>query len=146
MVFDYQLYRELGDLYAAADIGLIAIEPGVEMVNMPSKTYSILAAGKPFIAVAGGSRDLQALAADGAGVVVDNDAAAVAAAMARLCAHPRVRYAMGRTARRIFDERYTRERVTRLYARLLGAAGVADIDATTNDTPAVDTQAARPAA
>jgi glycosyltransferase involved in cell wall biosynthesis len=121
MVFDYQLYRELGDLYAAADIGLIAIEPGVEMVNMPSKTYSILAAGKPFIAVAGASRDLQALAADGAGVVVDNDAAAVAAAMARLRAHPRVRYAMGRTARRIFEERYTRQRVTGLYAALLGA-------------------------
>ena len=59
MLFDYLPYEQLGDLYAAADVGLIAIEPGVEMVNMPSKTYSILAAGKPFIAVAGASRDLK---------------------------------------------------------------------------------------
>ena len=119
--FDYLPYAELGDLYAAADAGLIAIEPGVEMVNMPSKTYSILAAGKPFIAVAGASRDLQALAAEGAGIVVANDATAVAAAMARLRAHPRIRARMGKTARRIFEERYTRERVTGLYAAFLGA-------------------------
>ena len=106
LVFDYQPYAELGDLYAAADAGLIAIEPGVEMVNMPSKTYSILAAGKPFIAVAGGSRDLQGLAAEGAGIVVNNDATEVAGAMARLHAHPRIRQRMGKTARRIFEERY----------------------------------------
>ena len=107
MVFDYLPYEQLGDLYAAADAGLIAIEPGVEMVNMPSKTYSILAAGKPFIAVAGGSSDLQALAADDAGIVVNNDAGEVARAMTRLHAHPRIRQRMGKTARRLFEERYT---------------------------------------
>jgi colanic acid biosynthesis glycosyl transferase WcaI len=120
LVYDYLPYAELGDLYAAADAGLIAIEPGVEMVNMPSKTYSILAAGKPFIAVAGASRDLRDLADAGAGIVVDNDAAAVAAAMARLHAHPSTRQRMGKTGRRIFEERFTRERVTGLYAELLG--------------------------
>jgi glycosyltransferase involved in cell wall biosynthesis len=121
MVFDYLPYNELGDLYAAADAGLIAIEPGVEMVNMPSKTYSILAAGKPFIAVAGGSRDLHGLAAEGAGIVVENDASQVAEAMQRLRDHPRIRQRMGKAARRLFEERYTRQKVTALYARLLGA-------------------------
>lgn len=55
---DYVPYEDLSDLYAASDVCLIALEPGVVMSNVPSKTYSILAAGKPFIAVCQSNADL----------------------------------------------------------------------------------------
>jgi len=119
LLFDYVPYEELGDLYAAADVGMIAVEPGVEMTNMPSKTYSILASGRPFIAVAGGSKELQRLAELGAGIVVPNDASEVRDAMRLLHREPSQRRAMGGAARRLFDENYTREQVTARYASLL---------------------------
>jgi glycosyltransferase involved in cell wall biosynthesis len=118
--FDYVPYEQLGDLYAAADAGLIALEPGVEHVNLPSKTYSILAAGRPFIAVAESSSDLRNLAGEGAGIVVRNDAVEVADAMATLSSDPELRRAMGGRARQLFEQRYTRQRITALYGALLG--------------------------
>jgi colanic acid biosynthesis glycosyl transferase WcaI len=119
MLFDYLPREQLGDLYAAADVGLIALEPGVEMVNMPSKTYSILASGRPFLAVAGGNRELRRLADEGAGILVDNDVEAVRDAMRQLHRSPPLRRSMGSTARRLFDETYERSRITTRYADLL---------------------------
>jgi glycosyltransferase involved in cell wall biosynthesis len=119
MLFDYLPYEQLGDVYAAADVGLIAIEPGVEMVNMPSKTYSILASGRPFIAVAGNSKELLRLAGLGAGIVVENDAAQVRNAMRTLHRDAALRRSMGANARRAFNDNYTRARITAEYASLL---------------------------
>jgi glycosyltransferase involved in cell wall biosynthesis len=119
LLFDYLPYSRLGDLYGAADVGMIAIEPGVEMVNMPSKTYSILASGRPFIAVANGSKELHRLAKLGAGLVVKNDAAAVRTAMRQLHRSSAQRHSMGEKARQIFDEDYARGRVLTSYAELL---------------------------
>jgi glycosyltransferase involved in cell wall biosynthesis len=118
-VHDFVPYKRLGDLYAAADVGLIALEPGVEKTNVPSKTYSILAAGKPFIAVCDGSRDLQALADDGCGICVPNQAARVAARMTALLFDPMARQSMGRRAREVFDERFSREAAIARYRDLL---------------------------
>jgi glycosyltransferase involved in cell wall biosynthesis len=126
MRFDYLPYEQLGDLYAAADVGLIAIEPGVEMVNMPSKTYSILASGRPFIAVAGASQELRRLTGLGAGIVVDNDAAQVRDAMRTLHRNASLRRAMGANARRVFEDTYTSERVIAQYATLLAGKAPAD--------------------
>ena len=119
MLFDYLPHERLGDLYAAADVGLIAIEPGVEMVNMPSKTYSILASGRPFIAVAGNSRDLHRLAGLGAGIVVGNEAAQVRDAMRTLHRDVALRRSMGANARQAYADNYTRARITAEYAELL---------------------------
>jgi glycosyltransferase involved in cell wall biosynthesis len=118
-VHDFLPYERLGDLYAASDVGLIALEPGVEKTNVPSKTYSILAAGRPFIAVCDGSTDLQALADDGCGVCVPNSAARVAARMISLMVDPMARQSMGRRAREVFEERFSREAAIARYRDLL---------------------------
>jgi glycosyltransferase involved in cell wall biosynthesis len=118
-VHDFVPYERLGDLYAAADVGLIALEPGVEKTNVPSKTYSILAAGKPFIAVCDGSRDLQRLADDGCGICVPNHAARVAARMTGLLFDPMARQSMGHRAREVFEARFSREAAIARYRDLL---------------------------
>ena len=118
-VHDFVPYVELGDLYAAADVGLIALEPGVEKTNVPSKTYSIMAAGKPFLAVCESSTDLHSLADDGCGVCVQNDVYQVTQAMMSLMAVPNARECMGRRARDVFDNRFSRESAIDRYRTLL---------------------------
>lgn len=118
-VHDYVPYEELGDLYRAASVGLIALEPGVEQTNVPSKTYAIMAAGLPFLAVCEGSTDLSALAADGCGVCVPNDARQVAAAMTRFLDNEQHRADAGDAARRTFEERFSKAAAIERYRRVL---------------------------
>ena len=118
-VHDYVPYEDLGDLYAAADVGLIALEPGVEKTNVPSKTYSILAARKPFLAVCASSSDLEALAEAGCGICVPNDAEAVSRAMAALMDDTTLADAMGRRGREVFEREFSREVAVRRYRKLL---------------------------
>lgn len=118
-VLDYVPYEQLGDLYAAADVGLIALEPGVEKTNVPSKTYSILAAGRPFLAVADGSSDLEALADDGCGLVVKNDSSHLTAAMSHFLTRRDDVVKMGRRARQVFIESYTKQAIIGRYRQLL---------------------------
>lgn len=120
-VYDYVPYERLGDLYAAASVGLIALEPGVEHTNVPSKTYSIMAAGLPFLAVCSGSTDLEALAAVGCGVCVRNDAGEVAEAMARYLEDEACRRAAGARARQVFDERFSKGGAIERYRSLLSS-------------------------
>ncbi len=118
-VFDYLPYDQLGDLYAAADVGLIALEPGVERTNVPSKTYSILAAGKPFLAVCESSTDLEQLADQGCGVCTTNDTGKVAASMLRYLDEPQRMKAMGAKAREVFDDSFSRATAMEKYRQLL---------------------------
>ena len=119
LVFDYVPREELGDLYAAADVGLISLEPGAEQTNVPSKTYSIMAAGLPFLAVAEGSSDLKALADGGCGVVVANDPTSVAAAFSRFLTDKGHGRALGAQAHQLFQENYTRQAIVERYRQLL---------------------------
>ncbi len=121
-VHDYVPYERLGDLYRAASVGLIALEPGVEQTNVPSKTYSIMAAGLPFLAVCSGSSDLTALDALGCGVCVPNDRDQVAAAMTRFLDDESYRSTAGAAARRTFEERFSRKAAVERYHRVLSAA------------------------
>jgi glycosyltransferase involved in cell wall biosynthesis len=118
-VFDYLPYESLGDLYASSDIGLIALEPSVEKTNVPSKTYSILAAGKPFLAVCDSSTDLLDLAQEGCGVCVPNDASLVAAAMTSYLEDTTSRETMARRARSVFDSRFSRQAAVQRYVQVL---------------------------
>jgi glycosyltransferase involved in cell wall biosynthesis len=46
----YQPKETLHDSFAAADVFLVSLKPGIEGYIVPSKLYGILAAGRPFIA------------------------------------------------------------------------------------------------
>lgn len=115
----YQPRSEMALSYAAADLFLVSLRPGLAGYIVPSKVYSILAAGRPFVAAVEDDCELVALARDhGCGVVVPpGDGVALAARIRELRSDPERLRAMGVRAREaglLFD----RARQVSAYAAL----------------------------
>jgi putative colanic acid biosynthesis glycosyltransferase WcaI len=85
----------------AGDIHIVTIRRGLEGVVVPSKLYSILAAGRPVLAVAAAESDAARIVREsGCGIAVDPDEpAAVAGAIRELRNNPARLAQMGRRAR-----------------------------------------------
>jgi glycosyltransferase involved in cell wall biosynthesis len=85
----------------AGDIHIVTIRRGLEGVVVPSKLYSILAAGRPVLAVAAAESDAARIVREsGCGIAVDPDEpAAVAGAIRELRDDPARLAQMGRRAR-----------------------------------------------
>lgn len=91
----------LVELLATGDIHVVPLRRGLGAVSVPSKTYSILAAGRPVVAaIDAGTEVPRILAASGAGVAVEpDDSDAFAGALARLLDDPSAARAMGERGR-----------------------------------------------
>jgi glycosyltransferase involved in cell wall biosynthesis len=96
----------------AADVHLVTMRDGMQGLIVPSKIYGILAAGRPTIYVGPAEGEIYEIVAGGAcGVhVAIGDAAGFANAVERYASDPALVRAHGENARRLFDERFTRER------------------------------------
>jgi colanic acid biosynthesis glycosyl transferase WcaI len=96
-----QPIERLPEVLAAADVHVVPLKAGLSRSSVPSKTYSILAAGRPILAsVDEGSEVQRIIEAAGAGVsVAPDDPAAFIAALSALLADPESLAAMGRRAR-----------------------------------------------
>ena len=92
----------LVELLATGDVHVVPLRAGLASVSVPSKTYSILAAGRPVLAaIDPGTEIPRLLAASGAGVAVPpDDPDAFCAAVASLAADVGRRAAMGEAGRR----------------------------------------------
>ncbi len=92
---------ELPHVMMAGDLHIVTVKRGLEGVVVPSKLYSILAAGRPIIVVAPAECDAARIVVEsGCGVAADpDDPAAVAAAIRELRAQPVRLGEMGRRAR-----------------------------------------------
>ena len=112
--------REAFAIMAAADLHLVSLVPGLKGCVVPSKTYGILAMGKPIVAaVDEGSEVDLVLRAARCGLRVDaGDAPAMAAAIRELAHDPDLE-AMGRRGRELFLAEYTRSRGTARYLDML---------------------------
>ena len=100
---------EIPHVMMAGDVHIVTVRRGLEGVVVPSKLYSILAAGRPVLAVAAPGSDAARIVTEaGCGLAADpDDPAAVAAAIRELRNDP-VRLAeMGRRARET-SSRYAR--------------------------------------
>ena len=70
----YQPKERVPEVLATADIHVVPLRKGLGAVSVPSKTYSILAAGRPVVAaIDEGTEVPRILAASGAGVTVPPD-------------------------------------------------------------------------
>jgi colanic acid biosynthesis glycosyl transferase WcaI len=88
---------------AAGDIHIVTVKRGLEGVVVPSKLFSILAAGRPVLAVAPMECDAARIVVEaGCGVAADpDDPAAVVAAIRAMSADPDTLTKMGQRAREI---------------------------------------------
>jgi len=87
----------------AGDLHIVTVRRGLEGVVVPSKLYSILAAGRPVLAVAAASTDAARMVTEtGCGMSADpDDPAAVAAALTELRNDPARLAQMGARAREV---------------------------------------------
>jgi len=70
----YQPKERLSELLGIADLHVVALRAGLGNVSVPSKTYSILAAGRPILAsIDAGTEVPRILEVSGAGVAVEPD-------------------------------------------------------------------------
>jgi colanic acid biosynthesis glycosyl transferase WcaI len=102
---DLQPRQRLPEVLAAADIHVVPLKRGLGRSSVPSKTYSILAAGRPVLAsVDRGTEVASLVERSGAGVSVPpDDPEAFTKALGRLVAAPDELLRMGASGRRFVE-------------------------------------------
>ncbi len=122
-VVGYQPADRLAEVLASGDVHLVPLRAGLGPVSVPSKTYSILAAGRPVLAaIDPGTEIPRILAASGGGVAVaPDDLEAFVAALRTLLADPDRRAEMGRRGRIWVEANASPGAVGDRYDELLGA-------------------------
>lgn len=124
---DPQPFERLPDVLRAADIHLVPLKKGLASSSVPSKTYSILAAGRPLVASVDPGSEIQSLVERaGAGVAVPpEDPEAFTKALRRLIEAPGERQRMGISGRAFVEgwasPAAVAESYEELFASLLGS-------------------------
>ncbi len=117
--------ERLGESLAACDVQLVTLLPAFEGLVVPSKFYSIAAAGRAAIFVGDPDGEIaRSIAAHGCGVSVKaGDAAGLAAAIRDLCASPDKLRAMGERARAAFEREWDLPVALARWREVIAAAG-----------------------
>jgi colanic acid biosynthesis glycosyl transferase WcaI len=111
----------MSEVLAAADLHLIPLGAGVAGTMVPSKLYGILAAGKPFVAMMENEAEVARVAREfEVGFVVPpRDVNALTKTILQCLRSPELLTAMGRRARVLAEQKYSRRLVTRDFAHFL---------------------------
>jgi colanic acid biosynthesis glycosyl transferase WcaI len=119
----FRPFEQVPHVMMAGDVHIVTIKRGLEGVVVPSKLYSILAAGRPVLAVAPESSDAARIVTEsGCGLAADpDDPAAVANAIRELRSDPARLCKMGRTARET-AEKYARVNELQLFSGIIEKA------------------------
>lgn len=118
---DYQPAGRLGEVLASGDVHVVPLRAGLGGVSVPSKTYSVLAAGRPIVAaIDPGTEVPRLLGAAGAGIAVPpDDEPAFVAAVERLVRSDDERRAMGERARAWVEDHVSPAGVAAAYEAVL---------------------------
>ncbi|MDX2044822.1 MAG: glycosyltransferase family 4 protein [Acidobacteriota bacterium] len=113
----FQPESDVAMVYAAADVALIPLRHGITENSVPCKTYSIMAAAKPYIAgVDEGSTVWKLTDQVGCGVCVEpENGRALAEAILKLQADAKARNRMGEKGRQFVEHNFAREAITDRY-------------------------------
>jgi colanic acid biosynthesis glycosyl transferase WcaI len=113
----YQPRNRLNELLAAGDIHLVPLQPGMGSISVPSKIYSILAAGRPVLASVDPGTEIDLVVTrSGAGRSVPaGDTQAFIAALSALIDDPNGCAAAGLEARRFAEQWLSAEVVADSY-------------------------------
>lgn len=117
---DPQPAERLPEVLAAADVHLVPLKRGLASSSVPSKTYSILAAGRPLIAsVDVGSEVARVVERSGAGLAVrPEDPEAFTKAVRQLTENPADAAAMGAAGRRWIESWASPAKIAQAYEEL----------------------------
>ena len=118
---DYQPNSRLNEVLACGDIHIIPLKPGLGSISVPSKLYSILAAGRPVLASVDPGTEIDAVVTQsGAGRSVRaGDTEAFIAALEALIDDPNGRAAAGQNARHFAEEWLSSEAIGETYNDLI---------------------------
>ncbi len=118
---DYQPAERLAEVLATADVHVIPLKRGLGRVSVPSKTYSIMAAGRPAVAaVDSGTEVPRLISGSGGGLCVPpDDSKAFIDAIRYLVDHPVEAATMGDRARVHVEGNVSPAAVASAYADLL---------------------------
>lgn len=117
----FQPESDVPMVYAAADVALIPLRHGITENSVPCKTYSIMAAAKPYIAgVDEGSTVWKLTDQVGCGVCIEpENGRALAEAVLKLQADAGARTRMGVKGRQFVERNFAREIITDRYRNSL---------------------------
>ena len=112
---------EYEGLLQASDLSLVSLVPGVEGTCVPSKFYSLLASGRPTVAIMAPDAEVaRTVKENGCGVVIRaGDADGLMAAVRRLAQDSPELRQMGAAAAAAFDEKYDEDRLVERWATML---------------------------
>ena len=104
---------ELNDLLASANVSLVTLEKEIAGMAVPSKFYNILASGRATVAIVNRESEVGYMVREsGCGVQVDpEDARGLERVLRQLADAPERVEKMGVNARRVCEERFSRDRI-----------------------------------
>lgn len=117
----FQPRERLAEVLATADVALICLRRGIGSESLPSKTFSILASGRPILACVEETSELSALLqrASAGLVVPPEDAQAITRAVLRLKGSPELCRQMGRNGREYVVEQHGVQRARQDFENIL---------------------------
>jgi colanic acid biosynthesis glycosyl transferase WcaI len=123
--FPFRPVEQVPHVMMAGDLHIVTVRRGLEGVVVPSKLYSILAAGRPVLAVAAATSDAARIVVEsGCGLAADpDDPNAVAAAIRELRSNPSRLAEMGRRAQETAKKYATVNELERFTEIIEEAAG-----------------------
>jgi glycosyltransferase involved in cell wall biosynthesis len=114
----------LGESLTSGDLHAVTLRPGMEGLLVPCKIYGVLAAGRPTLYVGPAAGEVHEVVSSGCGRSLrTGQVRAVAEAIASYRSDRSLREAEGSLARRLFEERFTRERSLDAFVRLIEGLG-----------------------
>lgn len=121
---DFQPAERLSEVLATGDIHVVPLRRGLGRVSVPSKVYSIMAAGRPIVAAVDAGTEVPRLVqAAGCGVVVEpDDPTAFGVAIDSLAGDAGLRATLGDRARRHVEQEASPVAVAARYAELIERA------------------------
>ena len=111
----------LNEALNACDAGILAMVPGMLGISSPSRLYNVFASGKPVIAIVDArSHVADVVGSEGIGWVVEpGHMDQLEQTIRDAAAHPDSVRDMGRKARAVAEEQFSRDHITQEYVRLV---------------------------
>lgn len=120
-IYDFLHGDDFQDALNISDCFLVSLAEGLTGLAVPSKTYSYMMAGKPIIAIIGKNSDISKdLIKNNAGYSMEvKEVSKLVNSIYELKNDEVKRELMGKSCRRLFLEKYTKEKCTRHYVDML---------------------------